>query len=74
MSRLPRLRGKQIIRTLQKLGFSIIRQKGSHVFLSHPDGRSTVVPVHGGETIGPGLFHKILSDAEVEAEYFVKNI
>ena len=74
MSRLPRLRGKQIIRTLQKLGFSIIRQKGSHVFLSHSDGRSTVVPVHGGETIGPGLFYKILSDTEVEAEFFVKNI
>jgi len=26
-----------------------VRQKGSHVFLRHPDGRRTVVPAHARE-------------------------
>ena len=50
MSRLPRLTGKQLIKVLKKTGFEVIRIKGSHHFLRHSDGRSTVVPVHSGET------------------------
>ena len=65
MPKLPRLRGKELIRSLTKCGFEVIRVRGSHHFLQHPDGRSTVVPVHAGETIGPGLLSKILKDAEI---------
>jgi predicted RNA binding protein YcfA (HicA-like mRNA interferase family) len=65
MSRYPSLTGKQLISLLKKKGFLVIRQKGSHVFLQHPDGRATVVPVHSGETIGPGLLSKILKDVEM---------
>jgi len=42
--------------------------KGSHHFLRHEDGRSTVVPAHSGETIGPGLLHKILRDCQVTVD------
>ena len=45
---------------LKKAAFQVARIKGSHHFLSHSNGRSTVVPVHSGETIGPGLLLKIL--------------
>ena len=55
MSKLPSLTGKQVVKALRKAGFTIARQKGSHAFLRHPDGQSTVVPLHAGETIGPGL-------------------
>jgi predicted RNA binding protein YcfA (HicA-like mRNA interferase family) len=72
MSRLPRLTGKQIVAIFKKLGFEAIRQRGSHIYLKHPDGRSTVVPLHSGETIGPGLMHKILTDAEVSRNEFIK--
>ena len=65
MSRFPSVTGKQVIAALKKAGFIAERQKGSHVFLRHPDGRSTVVPTHTGETIGPGLLSKILRDAEL---------
>ncbi len=71
MSRLPSLTGKQVVRALQKVGFEVIRQKGSHVFLRHPDGRSTTVPLHAGETIGPGLLRKIIRDAEMTREEFL---
>jgi len=72
MSKLPSLTGKEILSTLKKIGFVIDRQRGSHVFLKHPDGRATVVPVHSGETIGPGLLSKILRDAELTKDDFLK--
>jgi len=61
---MPRLRGKDLIAKLRRAGFEMVRSKGSHFFLRHPDGRCTVVPVHAGESIGPGLLHKILEDVE----------
>jgi len=65
MTKLPRLRGRQLIMALQKAGFEVIRIKGSHHFLRHPDGRSTVIPVHRGETLGPGITAQILKDCEL---------
>ena len=40
--------------------------------MKHADGRSTVVPVHSGETIGPGLLLKILRDVEMTKDEFLK--
>jgi predicted RNA binding protein YcfA (HicA-like mRNA interferase family) len=68
MTRLPRVAGKEIVRALQKAGFSVDRTRGSHVFLKHPDGRATAVPVHSGETLGPGLLRAILRDAKLSVE------
>jgi len=62
----PRLTGKQLINALLKHGFAVARIKGSHHILKHADGRRTVVPVHGRETIGPGLLNKILKDTELD--------
>ena len=71
MSKLPSLTGKQVVKALQKAGFTAIRQKGSHAFLRHPDGRSTVVTLHAGEAIGPGLLRKIIRDAEMTRQEFL---
>lgn len=60
MSTFPPLSGSQLIKTLRKFGFEVVRVKGSHHFLQHPDGRCTVVPVHRGEMIGRGLLAQIL--------------
>jgi predicted RNA binding protein YcfA (HicA-like mRNA interferase family) len=68
MTRLPRLTGLEFISALQRAGFSVVRVRGSHRFLRHADGRSTVVPVHFGETVGPGLTSKILRDCDLTAE------
>jgi predicted RNA binding protein YcfA (HicA-like mRNA interferase family) len=56
--------GKSLVLALRKLGFDVKRIKGSHHFLRHPDGRTTVIPVHSGESHGPGLLAKILRDVE----------
>jgi len=65
MTRLPRLKGKEPIRALERAGFSISRTRGSHAFLKHPDGRATAVPVHARETLGPGLIRSILRDVHM---------
>ena len=68
MSKLPRITSQRLISALDKAGFQVVRVKGSHHFLRHPDGRCTVVPVHRGETVGPGLMSKILRDCEIGRE------
>ena len=73
MSQNPSFTGKQLISLLKKKGFVAVRQKGSHVFLQHSDGRATVVPVHSGETIGPGLLSKILKDVEMTINDLTKS-
>jgi len=73
MTRLPRLKGKEVVRVLGKLGFQVVRTRGSHVFLRHEDGRATTVPVHSGETLGPGLLRSILRDVEFSVEEMLKH-
>lgn len=61
---------EKICTTLEKFGFVRSRQKGSHIFYRHPDGRTTVVPFHKGEDISKGLLAKIIRDCEVSKEEF----
>lgn len=68
MAKLPSLRGRELIRALERAGFRVVRVRGSHHFLAHPDGRVTVVPVHSGERIGPGLLLKILADCDLSRD------
>ncbi len=74
MSRSPRVTGHELIAALARHGFVTVRTKGSHHFLRHEDGRSTVVPVHTGETIGPGLLYKILRDCQLSVEDIQKSL
>jgi len=63
---------KKIIKLLSTLGFVIVRKRGSHVVMKHPDGRITVVPVHSGEDISRGLLMKIIEDTRLSREEFLK--
>jgi len=71
MAKLPMLKANKLIRALEREGFQIIRQRGSHVRMKHPDGRIVTVPVHPGQDIGRGLLRKILRDAELTREAFI---
>ena len=68
MPPLPVVRGKDLIKALQRSGFEVVRQSGSHVRLRHPDGRILTVPVHAGQDVGRGLLRKILRDADLSVE------
>jgi len=68
MSTVPAITGKHLIKSLNKIGFEVVRHKGSHHFLQHADGRCTVVSVHAGENIGRGLLAQIMRDCEITTE------
>ncbi len=70
-SGLPMLRSDEIIRVLEKAGFGVIRQKGSHLRMTHSDGRVVTVPVHRGQDIGRGLLRKIMRDADMSRDDFL---
>jgi predicted RNA binding protein YcfA (HicA-like mRNA interferase family) len=57
--------GKALVAALKNAGFLAQRVKGSYHFLRHPDGRTTVVQVHSGESLGSGLLAKILRDVDL---------
>lgn len=65
MSRLPSLKAKKLIKIVEHLGFTKIRQEGSHVFFRHPDSRATVIPFHAGRDIGRGLLRSIFADIKL---------
>ena len=70
--KLKPLPSKKVIQILERLGFEKIRQRGSHAFLRHPDGRTTIVPIHKGEEIGRGLLLEIIKDIKLTKEEFLK--
>jgi len=69
MSRPPAISGKNLVRALERDGFSVRRQTGSHVLLEHGDGRMVVVPVHANKDLPTGTLRGILRDAEISSEH-----
>ncbi|NLG05527.1 MAG: addiction module toxin, HicA family, partial [Clostridia bacterium] len=53
---------KKVVKVLTTLGFICTRQRGSHMIMQHPDGRTTVIPFHSGEDIHKGLLRSIIND------------
>jgi len=74
MSRLPIISFRELERILFKLEFEVVRQKGSHVFFRHPDGRSTTVPNHQGRDIARPLLREILREIEITPDQFQKEL
>lgn len=72
MSQFPSVTGSELIKALSKVGFSVNRIKGSHHRIEHADGRKTTVPVHGKETLGPGILLKILRDVDLSRDDLLK--
>ncbi|MFT4343590.1 MAG: type II toxin-antitoxin system HicA family toxin [Candidatus Woesearchaeota archaeon] len=70
--KLPRLSSKEVCTFLEKEGFVSIRQKGSHRFYRHSDGRTTLVPIHSNKDISRGLLKGILEEIDMSREYFFK--
>ncbi len=76
MTKLPRISGKEVIRALEKHGFFIKRQSGSHVIMRHQTDliRRCIVPLHGSKTVKPGTLYSILKGAGLSIEEFVKSL
>jgi predicted RNA binding protein YcfA (HicA-like mRNA interferase family) len=72
MTRLAPISARELQAILSRLGFRWVRQKGSHAFWQHEDGRATIVPAHKGEDIGRGLLRQILHDVDLHLEEFAR--
>lgn len=62
MPGIPVLKPREIVAILLALGFSEVRQRGSHKQFRHSDGRATTVPFHAGRDISPILLRQIAKD------------
>ncbi|MDO8525050.1 MAG: type II toxin-antitoxin system HicA family toxin [Candidatus Omnitrophota bacterium] len=70
MVSLPQVPGQRIVRALEKAGFVVRRQRGSHVVLVHPQdlARRVIVPLHGSKDVKLGTLRAILKGAGISAE------
>ena len=71
MTKLPLVTGEELIKLLEKEGFKVFRQRGSHVRIRHGDGRVTTIPIHKGQVISRGLLRKILRDCDLSIGEFL---
>ena len=71
MSRLRIITSLQMCKLVENIGFVAIRQRGSHKFYRHSDGRTTVVPMHAGD-LDRSLIRKILKDIEITIDEYNK--
>jgi len=68
MAKLPRVTAKEIISVLQKCGFVLSRQDGSHQIYKNAAGKRATVPVHASKILHPKVLKSILKDAELSPE------
>ncbi len=63
--RKPRLTAEDVIRVIERKGFTLARQSGSHRIFKNAEGRRVTVPVHGSKVLHPKVLSSILRDAEI---------
>lgn len=77
MPRLPRITGEELVSALQKEGFELVRQRGSHVQLRkwvRGEKVTFPVPVHKGKTLKAGTLNGILRKAGVSTERLLESL
>jgi predicted RNA binding protein YcfA (HicA-like mRNA interferase family) len=70
-SGLPVVSRREAIRVFERLGYSVVRQRGSHIWLRHatdPSRKPLTIPDH--RTLKPELLRHLMRDAEVDPEEF----
>ena len=73
MGSVPVLKPAAVCRLREKLGFNVVRQRGSHIQYRHPDGRGTTVPMHKGRDIAPSLLRQIARDIGLTIEELLQH-
>jgi predicted RNA binding protein YcfA (HicA-like mRNA interferase family) len=74
LPKIPPVNANRLIKILEKEGFKVIRQKGSHVILINQEKTRIVIPMHPGKDIKPGLLRAILREAGINREKFLKQL
>jgi len=71
VSRLPIAGARKMERLLLRLGFQVVRRRGSHVFYRHADGRTTTLPHHRGRDLARPLVRQILREIDLTPDEYV---
>ncbi len=66
MPKLPRLTAKDLIKVLEKNGFILVRQSGSHMIYKNKENIRATVPFHGNKIIHPKIIKQILIDLKLD--------
>lgn len=71
MPKLPRVSGTDAVKAFEKVGYRVIRQRGSHIRLkhSHPSRDPLSIPDH--KELGIGLLRKLIRDSKVTVKEFI---
>ncbi|TKJ39566.1 MAG: hypothetical protein CEE38_02260 [Planctomycetes bacterium B3_Pla] len=73
MPKLPVISGSRAIKCFEKIGYQVIRQRGSHVRMRHKtDSAKKPLTIPRHKTLGKGLVRKLLRDAELSIGEFLK--
>jgi predicted RNA binding protein YcfA (HicA-like mRNA interferase family) len=73
MGRMATIDARRMLKALARLGWSVVRVKGSHHFVAKPGAPSAVVPVHPGRTMKEGTARSILAQLGIsEDDFFAK--
>ena len=72
--KLPRIKAAEVIRALEKTGFFLSRQSGSHKIYKNREGKRVTVPYHAGKILHPKLLKSILKDADLTVEKLKESI
>lgn len=68
MGRLPRVSGMEVVRALERLGFAVVRQRGSHIVMRR-GSIGCVVPNH--RELKRGTLTGVLKQAGVALDDFL---
>ena len=71
-NKLPRVTAKEVIKVLERLGFHLVRQSGSHKIYRNNKGVRVTVPYHSGKILHSKLLKSILKDTDISVEDFKK--
>jgi predicted RNA binding protein YcfA (HicA-like mRNA interferase family) len=72
---LPALRAREVVRALEKAGYSRWRQRGSHLTMfREADRRALTIPVHFSKTVPKGTLRAIIKQAGLSPEEFLRNL
>lgn len=70
--KIPRVTAKDVVRVIEKAGFTLSRQSGSHRIFKNHEGKRITVPMHSGKILHPKILKSILTDAELTIAEFKK--
>ena len=71
--KLPRLKASEIIKILQRNGFVLVSQRGSHQkWRNDNTGKQVIVPYHKGKQLPLGTIRSIVEGSEIPEDQFLK--